>query len=443
MARKKVLVVDDEKNQREIYTLILEDDGYEVTTAQSGEHALRLARENYFDLVLTDYKMTGMDGLTLLGELLKIDPSLIVVMMTAHGSVESVKEALRSGAFDYLEKPIDRDQLLKVVESALGRLNRIDDEIIGASEEMERVKKMILKVAGSSSTVLIRGESGVGKERVARAIHKASPRAGEIFQAVNCAAINENLLESELFGHEKGSFTGAHAQKKGQFEIADHGTLFLDEIGDLNISMQAKLLRALQEREIMRVGATKPLKVDVRVIAATNRDLEGMVKDNRFREDLYYRLNIIPITIPPLRNRRDDIAPLVDFFVAKHSLGAHRSIRGLTAGARNLIMNYSWPGNVRQLESAIERAILLCEGNEIDTEDLPVEIRQEGTPSAAFNFKLPPEGISFDEVERSLITQAMEQTNWNITRAAKLLGLSFRTLQYRLEKFGIKKTGKE
>ena len=443
MPRRRVLVVDDEKNQREIYTLILEDDGYSVTTAQSGEHALRLARENDFDLVLTDYKMTGMDGMMLLGELLKIDPSLIVVMMTAHGSVESVKEALRSGAFDYLEKPIDRDQLLKVVESALGRLNRIDDEIIGESEEMERVKKMILKVAGSSSTVLIRGESGVGKERVARAIHKASPRANDVFQAVNCAAINENLLESELFGHEKGSFTGAHAQKKGQFEIADQGTLFLDEIGDLNISMQAKLLRALQEKEIMRVGATRSIKVDVRVLAATNRDLESMVKDNRFREDLYYRLNIIPITIPPLRNRRDDIPPLVDFFINKHSLGAHRTIRGLTASARNLIMSYSWPGNVRQLESAIERAILLCEGSEIDVEDLPVEIRQEGSPSTAFNFKLPPEGISFEEVERSLITQAMDQTNWNITRAAKLLGLSFRTLQYRLEKFGMKKATKE
>jgi DNA-binding NtrC family response regulator len=443
MARKRVLVVDDEKNQREIYTLILEDDGYQVTTAQSGEQALRIARESDFDLVLTDYKMTGMDGLTLLGELLKIDPSLIVVMMTAHGSVESVKEALRGGAFDYLEKPIDRDQLLKVVENALGRLNRIDDEIIGGSEEMERVKKMILKVAGSASTVLIRGESGVGKERVARAIHKASPRANEIFQAVNCAAINENLLESELFGHEKGSFTGAHTQKKGQFEIADHGTLFLDEIGDLNVSMQAKLLRALQEKEIMRVGATKTVKVDVRAIAATNRDLEAMVKDGRFREDLYYRLNIIPITIPPLRNRRDDIPPLVDYFTHKHNLGAQRHIRGLTAAARNLIMNYSWPGNVRQLESAIERAILLAEGDEIDVEDLPVEIRQEGTPAAALNFKLPPEGISFEDVERSLITQAMEQTNWNITRAAKLLGLSFRTLQYRLEKFGIKKATKE
>ena len=443
MARNKVLVVDDEKNQREIYTLILGDDGYEVTTAQSGEQALRFAGENSFDLVLTDYKMAGMDGLTLLNELLKLDPSIIVVMMTAHGSVESVKEALRGGAFDYLEKPIDRDQLLTVVQNALGRLNRIDDEIIGQSEEMERVKKMILKVAGSSSTVMIRGDSGVGKERVARAIHKASPRASAVFQAVNCAAINENLIESELFGHEKGSFTGAHTQKKGQFETADQGTLFLDEIGDLNISMQAKILRALQEREIMRVGGTRPIKVDVRVITATNRDLEAMVKDGRFREDLYYRLNIIPIVIPPLRNRRDDIPPLVDFFIAKHIAGSHRPIRGLTAGARNLIMSYSWPGNVRQLESAIERAILLCEGNEIEVEDLPVEIRQEGTSAAAFNFKLPPEGISFDDVERSLITQAMEQTNWNITRAAKLLGLSFRTLQYRLEKFGIKKASKE
>ena len=443
MARNRVLIVDDEKNQREIYTLILEDDGYQVTAAQSGEQAIRFARENPFDLVLTDYMMAGMDGLTLLGELLKIDPSIIVVMMTAHGSVESVKEALRGGAFDYLEKPIDRDQLLKVVQNALGQLNRIDDEIIGQSEEMERVKKMICKVAGSSSTVMIRGDSGVGKERVARAIHKASPRADAVFQAVNCAAINENLIESELFGHEKGSFTGAHTQKKGQFETADQGTLFLDEIGDLNISMQAKILRALQEREVMRVGGTKPIKVDVRVITATNRDLEAMVKDGRFREDLYYRLNIIPILIPPLRNRRDDIPALVDFFIAKHTAGAHRQIRGLTPGARNLIMSYSWPGNVRQLESAIERAILLCEGNEIEVEDLPVEIRQEGTSASAFNFKLPPEGISFDEVERSLITQAMEQTNWNITRAAKLLGLSFRTLQYRLEKFGIKKSSKE
>src|SRR5262249_33572765 len=367
---------------------------------------------------------------------------LIVIMMTAHGSVGSVKDALRGGAFDYLSKPVDREELLNVVRSALGRLNHIDDEIIGDSKEMERVKKMILKVAGSSSTVLIRGESGVGKERVARAIHRASPRSVEIFQAVNCAAINENLLESELFGHEKGSFTGAHTQKKGQFELADHGTLFLDEIGDLNISMQAKLLRALQEKEVLRVGAPRPVKVDVRVIAATNRDLEMMVKDGRFREDLYYRLNIIPIEIPPLRSRRDDIAQLIDFFIQKHSASVNRRMKGLTAAARKLLMNYSWPGNVRQLESALERAILLCEGNEIDVEDSPVEIRQEGSPGSAL-FKLPPEGISFEDVERSLITQAMDQTGWNITRAAKLLGLSFRTLQYRLEKFNFKSPGRD
>jgi DNA-binding NtrC family response regulator len=443
MARKRVLVVDDEKNQREIYRLILEDAGYEVTTAQSGEQAMRFSREADFDLVLTDYKMTGMDGVTLLGELVRQDPSIIVVMMTAHGSVDSVKEALRGGAYEYLEKPIDRDQLLEVVQNALGRLNRIDDEIIGQSEEMDRVKKMILKVAGSNSTVLIRGESGVGKERVARAIHKASPRSSELFQAVNCAAINENLLESELFGHEKGSFTGAHAQKKGLFEIADKGTLFLDEIGDVPVPMQAKLLRALQEKEVMRVGGTRPIKVDVRVIAATNRDLEAMVKDGRFREDLYYRLNIIPITIPPLRSRRDDIPTLVEFFIGKHAADSNRRITGLAPSARNLIMGYNWPGNVRQLESAIERAILLCEGEQLGVEDLPVEIRQQAAPAAAFSFKLPPEGISFDEVEKSLIVQAMEQTNWNITRAAKLLDLSFRTLQYRLEKFGIKKPGKE
>ena len=443
MARNRVLVVDDEKNQREIYSMILEDAGYEVSTAQSGEQASRLAREKSYDLVLTDYKMTGMDGLTLLSTLLRDEPSLIVVMMTAHGSVESVKDALRGGAFDYLEKPIDREQLLKVVDSALGQLKDIDDAIVGQSEQVERLKKMILKVAGSNSTVLIRGESGVGKELVARAIHKASPRAGEVFQGVNCAAFNENLLESELFGHEKGAFTGAHTQKKGQFEVADRGTLFLDEIGDLSVAMQAKILRALQEREVMRVGGTKPIKVDARVIAATNRDLEAMVKEGRFREDLYYRLNIIPITIPPLRSRRDDTLLLVDYFVAKHSKEANRKIRGLTPSARNAVLNYAWPGNVRQLESAIERAILLCESDEIDVEDLPIEIRQQDSPTAIANFKLPPEGISFEDLEKSLIIQAMDQTGWNITRAAKLLGLSFRTLQYRLEKFAIKKPGKE
>jgi DNA-binding NtrC family response regulator len=443
MARNSILVVDDEKNQRELYQMILEDAGYEVRTASSGEHALREYDDAPVDLVLTDYNMTGMDGLALLKALILRDPSIIVVMVTAFGSVDSVKEALRSGAYDYLEKPVDRDKLLHVISEALAGLNSLDGDIIGSSSQMERVKKMILKVAGSNSTVLIRGESGTGKEKVARAIHKASPRREQVFQAVNCAALNENLLESELFGHEKGSFTGASAQKKGLFETASGGTLFLDEIGDVSPAMQVKLLRALQEREITRVGGTKPIHVDARVLAATNRDLESMVKEGKFREDLYYRLNVIPVNISPLRERRDDIPPLVDFFVAKHAHAAGVRIKGLTPEARRLVLDYSWPGNVRQLESAIERAILLAETDRLEVEDLPFEIRQAGEPQSNFAFKLPPEGISFEELERSLIIQAMEQSSWNITRAAKLLGLSFRTLQYRLEKFDIKRRSAE
>jgi DNA-binding NtrC family response regulator len=399
---------------------------------------LRRFKGERFDLVLTDLKMAGMDGLQLLNELSQIDSATPVIMMTAHGSIDTVKEALRGGAFDYLEKPLDRAKLLHVIRNAVSRMRSVDEEIVGVSDVIERVKKMIVKVAGSSSTVLIRGESGTGKERIARAIHKASQRANERFQAVNCAAINENLLESELFGHEKGSFTGAVSEKKGLFEISDKGTLFLDEIGDLNISMQAKLLRALQEREVLRVGGTRPIKVDVRVLAATNRDLEAMVKDNRFREDLYYRLNVIPITVPPLRQRRDDTEVLIDYFLHKHAAGGSRTMK-VSTEARRLLLDYSWPGNVRQLESAIERALLLAEGDEITIEDLPVEIRSSIHSEGTGGFKLPPEGISFEDLERSLIVQAMEQTGWNITRAAKLLGLSFRTMQYRLDKFGIKR----
>lgn len=445
MAARRILVVDDEKNQRDILQMILtaELDGagaplYDVKTSSSGQEALRTFKHENFDLVLTDLKMAGMDGIQLLTELSQLDSSTPVILMTAHGSIETVKEALRGGAFDYLEKPLDRAKLLAVVAKAVSQMRAVDEEIIGVSEAMERVKKMIVKVAPSPSTVLIRGESGTGKERIARAIHKASPRANERFQAVNCAAINENLLESELFGHERGSFTGAHAEKKGLFEIADKGTLFLDEIGEVSVSMQAKLLRVLQEKEITRVGGTRPIKVDVRVLAATNRDLEAMVKDGRFREDLYYRLNVIPITVPPLRQRRDDIEVLMKYFLHKHSANAARPMK-LSAEARGMIMNYSWPGNVRQLESAIERALLLAEGDEITSEDLPLEIRQTAHIEGTGGFKLPPEGISFEELERSLIIQAMEQTGWNITRAAKLLGLSFRTMQYRLDKFGIKR----
>src|SRR5213082_1636240 len=393
MARKSILVVDDEKPQRDILQEILTSAGYDVTSAASGEAALKFARDRSFDLALTDLKMTGMDGIELLQQLLAHDSSIIVILLTAHGSIDSAKEALRRGAFDYLEKPFERDTLLETIRRALSRLDALDQEIISASTEMEAVKKMILKVARSNSTVLIRGESGTGKELIARAIHTQSPRADQMFQAVNCAAINENLLESELFGHEKGAFTGAHAEKKGLFEIADLGTLFLDEIAELDIGMQAKLLRALQERRIRRVGGTHELPIDVRVVAATNRDLRAMVADGRFRDDLYYRVNVLSIDVPPLRERREDIPVLIDYFLKKHTKNTSRLVKGLTTETKKLMYDYSWPGNVRQLESAIERAILLAESDYITVEDLPLEVRQESLPVAEAGFKLPPEGI--------------------------------------------------
>jgi DNA-binding NtrC family response regulator len=443
MARKAILVVDDEKNQREILETILSGEGYDVTTASSGEAAMKFVEARRFDLVLTDLKMTGMSGLDLLRELTNYDKSIIVILLTAHGSVDSAVDALRLGAFDYLQKPYDKDKLLETVSRALNKLSALDTEIVSVSPEMDKVKKLILKIAKSNSTVLIRGESGTGKELIARSMHKNSLRTNETFQAVNCAAINENLLESELFGHEKGSFTGAVGEKKGLFEIANNGTLFLDEIGELDIALQAKLLRALQEKEIRRVGGVKEIPVDVRVLAATNRDLLKMTEEKRFREDLYYRLNVLSIEIPPLRERRSDIPVLMDYFVKKHTRGTERKI-DIDPSAKKLLTDYHYPGNVRQLESAVERAILLCENDTITTEDLPPEMTG-GTSLASVDgdvqFKLPPEGVNFEDVERSLIMQAMDRTDNNITKSAKLLGLTFRTLQYRLEKFGIKKDG--
>ncbi|MCA1590800.1 MAG: sigma 54-interacting transcriptional regulator, partial [Acidobacteria bacterium] len=320
-------------------------------------------------------------------------------------------------------------------------LTALDTEIVSVSPEMDKVKKLILKIAKSNSTVLIRGESGTGKELIARSIHKNSLRANEVFQAVNCAAINENLLESELFGHEKGSFTGAVGEKKGLFEVANEGSLFLDEIGELDIALQAKLLRALQEKEIRRVGGIKEIEVDVRVVAATNRDLLKMAEEQRFREDLFYRLNVLSIEIPPLRERRTDIPVLVDYFLKKHTRGTDRKIT-LTADARKLLLDYSYPGNVRQLESALERAILLCENDTVTIDDLPSEMtisKATAATAGGEQFTLPSDGVNFEDVERSLIMQAMERTDNNITKSAKLLGLTFRTLQYRLEKFGIKR----
>jgi DNA-binding NtrC family response regulator len=439
MARKSILVVDDEKSQREILEMILSGEGYDVTTASSGEAALKFVADRRFDLVLTDFKMTGMSGLDLLKELVDFDKSIIVLLLTAHGTVDSAVDALRLGAFDYLQKPYDRDKLLETISRALNKLSNLDAEIISDSPEMDKVKKLILKVAKSNATVLIRGESGTGKELIARAIHTNSLRSSETFQAVNCAAINENLLESELFGHEKGSFTGAVGEKKGLFEIADRGTLFLDEIGELDISLQAKILRALQEKQIRRVGGTRELNVDVRVVAATNRDLLKMSQDGRFREDLYYRLNVLSIELPSLRTRRSDIPVLIDYFLAKHTRNTDRKV-SLNNESKWLLLDYSYPGNVRQLESALERAVLLCENNTITVEDLPPEMVQSSNPVLTANlFELPPNGVNFEDVERSLILQAMERTDNNITKSAKLLGLTFRTLQYRLEKFGVKK----
>jgi DNA-binding NtrC family response regulator len=440
MARKSILVVDDEKSQREILEMILSGEGYDVTTASSGEAAMKFVADRHFDLVLTDLKMTGMTGLDLLKQLTDFDKSIIVLLLTAHGTVDSAVDALRLGAFDYLQKPYDREKLLDTISRALNSLKTLDAEIVSGSPEMDRVKKLILKVAKSNSTVLIRGESGTGKELIARSIHNNSLRASQIFQAVNCAAINENLLESELFGHEKGSFTGAIGEKKGLFEVADGGTLFLDEIGELDISLQAKLLRALQEKQIRRVGGTREINVDVRVVAATNRDLLKMTQEGSFREDLYYRLNVLSIEIPPLRERRSDVQLLMEYFIKKHTRDTNRKIL-MSAEARKIFEDYSYPGNVRQLESAIERAILLCENDTITLDDLPPEMTQGMRPASASDelFKLPPEGVNFEDVERSLIMQAMDRTDSNITKSAKLLGLTFRTLQYRLEKFGIKR----
>ncbi len=445
MSRKSILVVDDERSQREILEMILSGEGYDVTTASSGEAALKFVQDRRFDLVLTDLKMTGMSGMDLLEKLVAFDKSIIVILLTAHGTVDSAFEAKDLGAFAYLQKPYDREKLLETVGRALKKLETLDVEIVSVSPEMERVKKLILKVARSNSTVLIRGESGTGKELIARAIHRYSPRADEVFQAVNCAAINENLLESELFGHEKGSFTGAVNEKKGLFEVADGGTLFLDEIGEMDISLQAKLLRALQEKTIRRVGGTREIKTDVRVLAATNRDLRKMADTQAFREDLYYRLNILSIELPPLRERRSDIPVLIDYFLEKHTRGQGQKTRALSSEAKKLLLDYNYPGNVRQLESAVERAVLLAENDQITSEDLPPEVAETMRPSLvlADGFKLPVNGVNFEEVEKSLILQAMERTDQNITKSAKLLGLTFRTLQYRLEKFGIKRESSE
>ncbi len=449
-----ILVVDDEERQREIYRDILQDEGYEAVTASSGESALRLLAQKRFDLVLTDLNMTGMTGIELLTEILRADPTVAVVLITGYPSIESAIDATKRGVYQYLEKPVDRARLLEVVDDVFARLEALRRTILGSSPAIKELVRLILKVAPTSHTVLILGESGTGKELVAREIHHHSPRRDQPFLAVNCASLTDTLLESELFGHEKGAFTDAHQQKKGLFERAHHSTLFLDEIGDTSLAMQAKILRALQEREILRVGGTEPIKVDVRIIAATNKNLDQLMAEGKFREDLYYRLKVIPIVCPPLRERQEDIEELALHFTRRAALTAGREINGIRPEALQVLRNYPWPGNIRQLEMAIERAVVLGESPWIDVNDLPPEILSSGskagekppagameTATAALDRQLDPvipEG-SWEEHEKAKISEALERTNWNITRAAQLLGMTFRTLQYRLEKFGIKK----
>jgi DNA-binding NtrC family response regulator len=471
MSKGQILVVDDEGAQREILRTILTSEGYRVETAASAAEALQQAEGTRFDLVLTDLRMPGVDGLSLVGQLTREDPPMLVILMTAFGSRDSAEQALKQGAFDYLTKPLERDELLLTVGRAFERMRLIHENrllrqqleerfrvegIVGSHYRMQEVFDKLHKISNSNSTVLISGESGTGKELIARAIHRHSPRKDGPFVAVSCAAIPETLIESELFGYEKGAFTGAISRRQGLFEAADKSTLLLDEIGELNVNLQAKVLRVLQEREIRRVGGREDIKVDARIIAATNKDLESEVKRGAFREDLFYRLNVVSINLPPLRERSTDIPQLAEHCVARACAEAGRSPMAITTEAMRLLLSYHWPGNVRQLDTVLQRAVLLSDGRAIDYMDLPIEVRfsdlphrDPGPPASAaeaesgHHFRLPPQGINLEEVERAFILQAMEMSGGVIAKAAKLLGLSYRTLQYRLEKFQIRREGVE
>ena len=452
-----ILIVDDERGQRDILTAILKGSGYHPVAVPGGREALLALDGAVFDVILTDLKMQGMSGMELLEAVLDTNPRQCVVMMTAHGTIDSAVEAMKKGAFDYLEKPLERQDLLLTLQRAFEHLKLLRENealnrklaeshlipnIIGDHPTMKEVFRIIGKIAPSPSTALIYGESGTGKELVARAIHDHSPRREKLFFAINCAAIPETLIESELFGHEKGSFTGASSREIGIFEAASGGTVFLDEIGEISMAMQVKLLRAIQEKEIRRVGGKVNIPIDVRIISATNKGLEQEIKKGNFREDLFYRLNVIRITLPPLRDRGNDIVTLADFFVNKFNKHAVTPLKGISKPALKLIMNYPWPGNVRELESVIERGVLMTESDYIQPEDLPLEVRERPSGGGGLPFDLPPEGIMFEELERELIAKAMERANGVIGRAAQLLGMSYKTLQYRLEKFGIDKPGK-
>ena len=451
-----VLVVDDDTSLREFLEIFFKREGYKVFLAESAEEAIQIMAEESVDLVLSDVRLPGMDGVALLKHIKAEYPSLPVILITAFASMETAVSAMKEGAWDYITKPFNLDELRKVVRQALAasskpqtfgtsqgeKVYRLGD-MIAKSPSMLKVFQLIPRVAQSNSNVLITGESGTGKELVARAIHDLSPRKDKAFVVVNCGGIPENLLESELFGHAKGAFTGAVSEKKGLFALAHHGTIFLDEIGELPPTLQVKLLRVVQNRAFTPLGSTKEIKVDVRIISATNRNLEKEVMEGHFREDLYYRLNVINIHMPPLRQRKEDIPVLVQYFLDKYSKEQGKSLQGISSYAMKALMDYPFPGNVRELENIIERSVALSTSNLILPESLSLaqyksqqnnkQQKQEEDP-----FKLPPEGIDLDafldSIERKLLKQALERTGGVKTEAAKLLGINFRSFRYRLAK---------
>jgi DNA-binding NtrC family response regulator len=443
-----ILVVDDEPLQRSILKTILSEEGLETYTASSGEEALQLARSYNPDVVLTDLKMKGMDGIVLLDRIKSLKPDSTVVLMTAFGTVTTAVEAMKKGAFDYLTKPLDKDVVVLTVKRALERteLLRKTDElqkalydkfsiegIVGHSRAINDVINVVRKVAGSPVTVLILGESGTGKELIARAIHYNSPRSTKPFTAINCAAIPETLLESELFGYEPGAFTGAASRKIGLFEATKGGTLFLDEIGDLPPLTQSKILRVLQEREVRRLGGRESIKVDVRVITATNKDLGREMEEGRFRDDLFYRLKVVTIQLPPLRERKEDIPDLIRYFLEKFNGEFGKRIRQLEDQALRSLVEYHWPGNIRQLESVMEKAVLLCDSDTLALADIESELVLPRRKNF-FDFEIPDEGINFEELEEELLKKAMAKANHVATRAAKLLGISYNTFNYSWKK---------
>jgi two-component system, NtrC family, response regulator len=449
-----ILIVDDEKNYLLVLKELLGEEGYEVVTAQSALEALDIFQEMELDLVITDMRMPGKSGMELLSALKEKDPHLPVIMMTAFATVEKAVEAMKKGAYDYIMKPFDNEVLIKTVAKALamGRIikeNRLlsrelkeksgPTDLIGNSFPMRQVRELILKVASTKATVLISGESGTGKELVARAIHFNSPRKDKPIVSVNCSALTETLLESELFGHEKGAFTGAVAQRKGRFETADGGTLFLDEIGEMSPSVQVTLLRVLQNREFERVGGNKTIKVDVRVITATNKILSEEVKRGHFRDDLYYRLNVVHIEVPPLRERKEDLPLLVRYFLERFAREMNKKeVPTLAPEVMDALLAYDWPGNIRELENMIERAVILNPGSVIRMEDLPLRAKVSETAEVSLEKLIPPHAKLnefLDLIEKTMITQALARSGQVQAQAAELLGITRNLLFYKMKKY--------